>query len=113
MVLIAQAVLGICALLLGFLVLADAIDMWMVYTIVLVSGTATAFENPACRSFLGELVSRDDVANAEPRNSSVASAARAGGPALAGSGDRRIRRGPGVHRQWLFPTWPAWVRWSP
>jgi len=84
MVLIAQVVLGICALLLGVLVITDAISMWMVYTIVLVSGTATAFENPARRSFLSELVSRDDVANAVSLSSSVAAAARAGGPALAG-----------------------------
>jgi MFS family permease len=84
MLLIAQAVLGVCALLLGVLVLIDAIEMWMVYTIVLVSGTATAFENPARRAFLSELVSRDDVANAVSLAGSVAAAARAAGPALAG-----------------------------
>jgi MFS family permease len=84
MVLIAQAVLGVSALLLGVLVLTDAIQMWMVYTIVLVSGIATAFENPARRAFLSELVSRDDVANAVSLASSVAAAARAGGPAVAG-----------------------------
>lgn len=51
MILIAQAVLGSCALLLGILVLTDIIHMWMIYTIVLVPVRPRPSKSPHAEAF--------------------------------------------------------------
>jgi MFS family permease len=55
-----------------------------VYAIAVFGGIATAFDNPARRSFVAELVPEDHVGNAVSLNSALMTSARVVGPALAG-----------------------------
>jgi MFS family permease len=54
------------------------------YAIAVVGGTATAFDNPARRSFVVEMVDEEDVHNAVSLNSALMTSSRVVGPALAG-----------------------------
>jgi MFS family permease len=74
---------AICAAVMGGLVLTDAIQLWMVYTLAASFGIATALDSPARRSFVTELVPDDHAANAVSLNSSVFTAARVIGPTVA------------------------------
>ena len=83
-VLIATSVgAAISATLLGVLVLTGAIELWMVYALAACFGIATALDSPARRSFVTELVPDHHAANAVSLNSSVFTAARVIGPAIA------------------------------
>lgn len=55
-----------------------------VYAIAVLGGLATAFDNPARRSFVVELVPQDHVNNAVSLNSALMTSSRIVGPALAG-----------------------------
>jgi MFS family permease len=55
-----------------------------IYGVALLGGFATAFDNPARRSFVVELVPADDIANAVSLNSALMTGSRVVGPALAG-----------------------------
>jgi len=55
-----------------------------IYAVALAGGFAIAFDNPARRSFVVELVPRDGINNAVSLNSAVMTGSRVVGPALAG-----------------------------
>ena len=55
-----------------------------IYALALWSGVATAFDNPARRSFVVEMVPEDHVNNAVSLNSALMTGSRVVGPALAG-----------------------------
>jgi MFS family permease len=55
-----------------------------VYAVALVGGVTIAFDNPARRSFVVEMVPEDAVANAVGLNSALMTSSRVVGPALAG-----------------------------
>jgi MFS family permease len=55
-----------------------------IYAVALLGGLTMAFDNPARRSFVVEMVPKDDVNNAVSLNSAVMTASRVVGPALAG-----------------------------
>jgi len=55
-----------------------------IYAVAVLGGVALAFDNPARRSFVVELVPEDDVANAVSLNSALMTLSRVLGPALAG-----------------------------
>lgn len=74
---------GVLALVLGSITVAGAAEVWMVYLLAFVLGTVTAVDNPARRAFVPELVPERDVANAVGLNSTVFTAARVVGPAVA------------------------------
>lgn len=76
----AMVIAGVLAMLVAF----DVIELWMVYVLAALLGVVTALDNPARRSFVTELVPEADEANAVSLNSSVFTAARVIGPALAG-----------------------------
>ncbi|HEY8218336.1 MAG TPA: MFS transporter [Acidimicrobiia bacterium] len=78
------AAAGVLALLLGAVTLAGIVEVWMVYVLAMGLGLVTAVDNPARRSFVPEMVDDDDVANAVGLNSTVFTAARVVGPAVAG-----------------------------
>jgi MFS family permease len=63
----------------------DAVELWMVYGLVLARGLGRALDNPVRQSFVIELVGRDRVAAAVSLNSAVVSTARLVGPAVAGA----------------------------
>jgi MFS family permease len=55
-----------------------------IYGVALLGGVATAFDNPARRSFVVEIVPEEDITNAVSLNSALMTGARVVGPALAG-----------------------------
>jgi MFS family permease len=69
---------------LGALAFQDHPPVWTVYLIASLGGVATAFDNPARRSFVVEMVPEDDVNNAVSMNSALMTSSRIFGPALAG-----------------------------
>ncbi|MEP6625062.1 MAG: MFS transporter [Acidimicrobiia bacterium] len=74
---------AICAAIMGALVLTGSIELWMVYALAASFGVATALDSPARRAFVTELVPDHHAANAVSLNSSVFTAARVIGPAVA------------------------------
>jgi MFS family permease len=72
------------ALILGLLAVTGTAQIWHVYVLAFVLGTAAAFDAPARQSFVSEIVDKDDLTNAVGLNSASFNAARIVGPALAG-----------------------------
>jgi MFS family permease len=79
-----QATAGALALLLGLLVVTDAVRLWMVFALAFALGIVNAVDNPARQSFVSEMVGRKRVTNAVSLNSVLANATRVLGPAVAG-----------------------------
>lgn len=69
---------------LGAVALLDDPPVTAIYAIAAFGGLATAFDNPARRSFVVELVPERDVTNAVSLNSALMTGARVVGPALGG-----------------------------
>ena len=72
------------ALLLGVLAVTGSAEVWHVYVLAFVFGVGTAFDGPARQSFVGEIVTADELTNAVGLNSASFNAARIVGPAIAG-----------------------------
>ncbi len=66
-------------------VLSGHATVGVIYALALVQGVLTAFDNPARRSFVVEMVPPEDVANAVSLNSAVMTGSRVVGPAAAGA----------------------------
>ena len=58
--------------------------VWSIYLVALAGGMTIAFDNPARRSFVVEMVAEDEIANAVSLNSALMTSSRVVGPALAG-----------------------------
>jgi MFS family permease len=58
--------------------------LWALYSVALVGGITVAFDNPARRAFVVEMVPQEDMNNAVSLNSAAMTASRIFGPALAG-----------------------------
>jgi len=69
---------------LGALAFMDHPPVAALYVIALLGGVATAFDNPARRSFVVEMVDAEHVNNAVGLNSALMTGSRIIGPALAG-----------------------------
>ena len=69
---------------LGLLAVTGTAQIWHVYVLAFVLGTAAAFDAPARQSFVSEIVDADDLSNAVGLNSASFNAARLVGPAVAG-----------------------------
>ena len=88
-----QALAGLSALVLAFLIWTDIIrwrgearrpsDVWMVLVLTFVTGCCWAISGPSYQSLTFDLVGREDVANAVALNSSQFQLARVVGPLLA------------------------------
>jgi MFS family permease len=84
-IVLAQALALIQALLLAILVFAEVITFWQIILLSVFQGCVNAFDMPARQSFLPEmLTSKEDLGNAIALNSSLFNGARLLGPALAG-----------------------------
>lgn len=79
-----QTALGISAAALAVLDLTGVVQIWHVFVLVFVFGSAAAFDGPARQSFVSELVPVQTLPNAVSLNSTTFNAARLVGPALAG-----------------------------
>jgi MFS family permease len=84
LLLVTQGAMGVLSLALGLLTLAGAVQLWHVYVFALLLGCVSAFDAPARQTFVSELVSTEDVANAVALNSTSFQAGRLIGPAAAG-----------------------------
>ena len=80
---IVQAVPAGLAVLLWALVVAGAVELWMVYALAFASGLVLAVDMPTRQAFVTELVGPDDVPNAVGLNSAMFNAGRLLGPAAA------------------------------
>lgn len=81
---IAQTIMLVSALVLAVLTHMGAVNVGWILALVLLHGTAKAFEVPTRQSFFVDLVGKDDLTNAIALNSAAFNASRIVGPALAG-----------------------------
>ncbi|HSL73122.1 MAG TPA: MFS transporter [Ilumatobacteraceae bacterium] len=80
---VTQSALAAQALVLGGLDLAGMVNLPVVYAMSLVLGVVNAFDNPARRGLVTELVPTADISNATSLNTAVMTGSRIFGPALA------------------------------
>jgi MFS family permease len=81
----AQTWLVVPAVTLAAITATGAVELWMVYALVLARGLGKAVDNPVRQSFVIEVVGREQVAAAVSLNSAVVSTARFAGPAVGGT----------------------------
>ena len=80
-----QSAMGVLALVLGLLTVTDSVSLWMVYLLAVLLGLANAIDNPTRQAFVLEMVGAEHLRNAVTLNSVLVNAARAIGPAIAGT----------------------------
>lgn len=83
MAIVTQGLLAAQAIVLGIVDLAGLASVPVVWSLVLVLGVLMAFENPARRGLVTELVEPQDITNATSLNTAVMTGSRIFGPALA------------------------------
>lgn len=83
-IILTQALSMVMALMLAWLTLSGSVQIWEVFVLSVLLGIVNAFDMPARQSFFVEMVGKDDMINAIALNSSLMSAARMLGPAIAG-----------------------------
>jgi len=83
MAIVTQSALAVQAVALGLIDLAGAATVPVVWSLTLVLGLLNAFENPARRGLVTELVEPHDISNATSLNTAVMTGSRIFGPALA------------------------------
>ena len=79
-----QATMGALALIQGALTIAGVIQLWHVYLLAFLSGSAAALDAPVRQTFAAEMVGDRDLPNAVALNSTSFNAAQMIGPAIAG-----------------------------
>ncbi len=79
-----QAFAMVQSVLLAAVAFQDHPPVWIIFVIAAFGGTATAFDNPARRSYVVEMVPEDQVPNAVGLNSALMTGSRIVGPALGG-----------------------------
>jgi len=84
LIVITQALMLLLALGLGVLTISGLVEIWHVVVFALAVGTVFAIDMPARQAFVSEMVGPSDVASAVALNSTVYSAGRLVGPAVAG-----------------------------
>jgi len=82
--------------LLGGLALADMVNIPLLYSLSVALGIVNAFDNPARRGFVIELVEPHEISNAVSLNTAVMTGSRIVGPALAAGLEGPLGAG------WLF-----------
>lgn len=83
MAIVTQSALAVQALVLGGLDLAGLVNLPVVYVMSVVLGLVNAFDNPARRGLVTELVPTPDIPNATSLNTAVMTGSRIFGPAVA------------------------------
>jgi MFS family permease len=84
LLMLTQATMGVLALVLGVLTTAGVIQLWHVYVLAFLSGSAAALDAPVRQTFVAEMVGDADLPNAVALNSTSFNAAQMIGPAVAG-----------------------------
>lgn len=84
LLLIVQSIAMLQSFTLAALAFSGSPPVWSIYLVALVGGVTVAFDNPARRAFVVEMVPETDVQNAVSLNSALMTSSRVVGPALAG-----------------------------
>ena len=84
LLMLTQVTMGVLALVLGCLTLAGTVQLWHVYVLAFLSGSAAALDAPVRQTFVAEMVGDADLPNAVALNSMSFNAAQMIGPAIAG-----------------------------
>jgi MFS family permease len=84
MLIITQTLAMLQSLAIAIVVFAHAETVGIIYALAAVQGVITAFDNPARRSFVVEMVPAPELPNAVSLNSAIMTGSRVFGPALAG-----------------------------
>lgn len=84
LLMLTQAAMGVLALALGAVTVADVVRLWHVYVFAFLSGSAAALDAPVRQTFVAEMVGDEDLPNAVALNSMSFNAAQMIGPAVAG-----------------------------
>lgn len=84
LLLLVQSVSMVQSLALAALAFSGEPPVWAVYTLASVGGVTVAFDNPARRSMVVEMVDEDQVPNAVALNTTMMTSSRIVGPALGG-----------------------------
>jgi predicted MFS family arabinose efflux permease len=79
-----QGGMMLVAVVLGALVLFNALPIWLLCLLVFLAGSAMAFDIPVRQAFIVDLVGKPDLPNAIALNSTLFNGTRVMGPALAG-----------------------------
>ena len=96
MAMLTQGALALQAVALAIFDLTGTINLGIIYALTLVLGIVSAFDNPARRGFVTELVPERDISNAISLNTAVMTGSRIFGPAIAA-----MLVGP-IGTGWLF-----------
>jgi len=83
-VIVTQTVQMLFSAVLAVLVLSGHAQLWQVYAIAALTGTAVVFDSPSRQNLTFQMVGKDELPNAVALNSSLFNTARIFGPALAG-----------------------------
>src|SRR4029079_18160342 len=83
-VIVTQMVQMVLSAVLATLTLLGHIQLWEVYAIAALTGTAIVFDAPSRQNLTFQMVGKDELPNAVALNSSLFNLARIFGPALAG-----------------------------
>jgi MFS family permease len=84
LLLIVQSIAMLQSFALAALAFSGNPQVWQIYAIALVGGCTIAFDNPARRAFVVEMVPQDDMHNAVSLNSALMTSSRVVGPVIAG-----------------------------
>ncbi|SCC49317.1 MFS transporter [Arthrobacter sp. NIO-1057] len=85
LLMVTQSFMGLCALILGVLVVTDSAQLWHVYVLAGLLGVGASFDAPARQAFVSEVVPKSHLANAVALNSANFNLARLAGPGIAGA----------------------------
>jgi len=83
-VIVTQTIQMVFSALLAALTLLGHIQLWEVYAIAVLTGTAIVFDAPSRQNLTFQMVGKDELPNAVALNSSLFNLARIFGPAIAG-----------------------------
>ena len=89
-----QSFMGLCAVILGLLVVTGTAQLWHVYVLATMLGIGAAFDAPARQAFVSEVVPGTHLANAVALNSANFNLARLAGPGVAGAVIALVGTGP-------------------
>jgi MFS family permease len=84
LLIIVQSIAMLQSFALAALAFSGSPPLWAIYSVALVGGFTVAFDNPARRAFVVEMVPKEDMNNAVSLNSAAMTSSRIFGPALAG-----------------------------
>jgi MFS family permease len=83
-VIVTQAVQMVFSAILAAITLLGHVQLWQIYAIAVLTGTALVFDAPSRQNLTFQMVGREELPNAIALNSSLFNTARIFGPALAG-----------------------------